>query len=560
MIIVTSLLCILVIVSVFATKGQKSFGIWSLLPPLIAIVLAFMTKQVILSLFLGVLSGTVILEHGNLFHAFLRTLDKYILGALADSWHAGILIFTISIGGMVGIIAKMGGTKAIADALSKKAKTAKSAQVYTFILGVLIFFDDYSNTLIVGPTMRPLTDKMKVSREKLSYIVDSTSAPVAGMALISTWIGYELGLIGDAYKAAGLNVSAYQVFIRTIPFRFYSIFALLMVLLIGVTLRDFGPMYKAEKRARLYGKLLEDDATPMSSLDLETNELNGNKKPKMRNAIIPIVLLVVLGFIGLWYSGGGPDLPFTSEGLRTALGNSDASKALLWAAIFTTIVTIIMAVSQKILTLEKAFEAYVDGSKSLMITAIILILAWSLGSITSDIGTANFLVGAVSNTLPRVFLPLLVFLIACLVSFATGTSWGTMAIIIPLAIPLANAYYQAGAPLSLMYSTLGAVLTGSIFGDHCSPISDTTIMSSMASASDHVDHVKTQIPYALTVAGVAIAVGYIPAGLGLSCWISLILGAIALFLIVKFFGKSTKLEDLKVISAIENSKNETIRG
>ncbi len=536
---------------VFAEGGDDavSFGFWSLMPPLIAIILAFITKQVILSLFLGIFVGATMMNGGNIFFGFLRTLDGYILGSAADSWNAAILIFTLTIGGMIGVISKMGGTHAIAEALAKKARNARSAQIVTWAMGCLVFFDDYANTLIVGPTMRPLADKMKISREKLSYVVDSTAAPVAGMAVISTWVGYELGLINDAMTALGLEVNAYGIFLRSIPYRFYDIFAIVMVFLVAYMLRDFGPMYAAEKRARLTGKVLADGANPMASTDMERDIPEGTVL-KVSNAVIPILTLVVVSFVGLWYSGGGTELPATMEGIRTAFGDADASVALIWGSATASIVAIILSISQKIMSLGEAFDAWVDGAKSLVITAVILILAWSIGSVAGDVGTANYLIGVVTETLPPFMLPLLVFAISCVVAFATGTSWGTMAIMMPLAIPLAAAF-NGNVVDSLMLSTLSAVLTGSIFGDHCSPISDTTIMSSMASAADHIDHVKTQFPYAVFVAFVAIAVGYLPAGLGMNPFISLLAGVALIWGVLKFYGKSTKEEDLK---ALEESK------
>jgi Na+/H+ antiporter NhaC len=539
-VMITVMVLALTSLSAFA-EGEEAeavnFGIISLLPPLLAIVLAFVTKQVILSLFLGIFVGATMMNGWNPFFGFLRTLDQYILGSAADSWNAGILIFTLSIGGMIGVMGRMGGTQAVAEALAKKAKNAKSAQLVTMLLGVLVFFDDYANTLIVGPTMRPLTDKMNVSREKLSYIVDSTAAPVAGLALISTWIGYEIGLIKDAYEAIGMDVNAYWLFIQTIPYRFYCILALVMVFLIAYMKRDFGPMYKAELRARKEGKTLADGAKPMASEELTNVKLPENVPLKVSNAVVPILVLIVVAFIGMWYNGGGLDLPKNFEGVREAFGNADASVVLIWAAITGGLMAIIMAVAQKILTLVEAFDAWVDGAKSLVITAIILTLAWSLGSVTGDVGTADYLVGVVTESLPAGLLPLLVFLISCVVAFATGTSWGTMAIVVPLAVPLANAYTA-----ELILPTIGAVLTGAVFGDHCSPISDTTIMSSMASASDHMDHVKTQIPYAVTTAVVAAVVGFIPAGMGMNPIISLVGGAVALWAIVKFVGKSVEEE------------------
>ncbi|HKL10076.1 MAG TPA: Na+/H+ antiporter NhaC family protein, partial [Clostridia bacterium] len=347
----------------------------------------------------------------------------------------------------------------------------------------------------------------------------------------------------------GIEVNAYGIFLRSIPYRFYDIFAIVMVFLVAYMLRDFGPMYVAEKRARLTGKVLADGANPMASTDME-REIPEGTTLKVSNAVIPILTLVVVSFVGLWYSGGGTELPGTMEGIRTAFGDADASVALIWGSATASIVAIILSISQKIMSIGEAFDAWVDGAKSLVITAIILILAWSIGSVAGDVGTANYLIGIVTETLPPFMLPLLVFAISCVVAFATGTSWGTMAIMMPLAIPLAAAF-NGNVVDSLMLSTLSAVLTGSIFGDHCSPISDTTIMSSMASAADHIDHVKTQFPYAVFVAFVAIAVGYLPAGLGMNPFISLVVGVALIWAVLKFYGKSTKEEDLK---ALEESK------
>lgn len=553
--IVLVLITFLLISTLSFTSGEDTekinYGFLSVIPPLLAIVLAFVTKEVILSLLIGIFSGAAINVFATsdsgiltkIIESYTKTFE-YPVKALADEWHAGIIIFTLTIGGMVGVIAKMGGTKAIANALAKKAKTARSAQLATALMGVVIFFDDYANTLIVGPTMRPLTDKLNISREKLSYIVDSTAAPVATMAVISTWIGYEIGLIGDAFKSLDTEINPYGIFFQSIPYRMYGLFALFMVFMVSLMMRDFGPMYEAEKRARLTGKVLSDYAEPMMSTDFEKELDNKNIPLKVSNALVPILTLIISAFIGLWYSGDGLSKPFTWEGIRDAFGDADASKALIWSSSLASIVAIVMAVSQGILTIKKALEAWVEGAKALVITTIILILAWSIGSIAKDLGTAEYLVKIISGTLPGWIVPTLVFIISAIVAFATGTSWGTMAIMLPLAVPLA-ASYTSNEPSTLIYATLGAVLTGATFGDHCSPISDTTIMSSMASSADHIDHVKTQLPYALTAAAVAAIVGYIPVGLGVPVWISLILGFISIWAILRFYGKSTDPKDLK---------------
>jgi|LGOV01.1.fsa_nt_gb Na+/H+ antiporter NhaC len=542
------IMLLLFITPAFAEDGGSPYGILSLLPPLLAIALAFMTKQVILSLFLGIFSGVLMLNGYNPFISFLRTLDTYILGSLADSWNAGIIIFSLTIGGMVGIIGKMKGTQAIAESLSKRAKTAKSAQIATTIMGMVVFFDDYANTLIVGPTMRPLTDKMKVSREKLSYIVDSTAAPVAGMAAISTWVGYEIGLISDIFMNMGVEANFFMVYIKSIPFSFYNIFTLILIFTMIYQKRDFGPMYDAEKRARLSGKVLADGAKPMSSEETDF-EVDDSIELRVSNAIVPIFTLIILTFLGLWYSGyslGEGSIHWTN--IRDCFGNADTSIALIWAAVVASIVAGVMAVTRKIMNIGEVFDAWITGGKSLYSAAILLVLSWSIGEVIVEVGTADFLIQAVSDTIPGILLPIIIFAISCLVAFSTGTSWGTMSIMVPLAVPLASSYAIGNpAEATIVLSTLSAVLSGAIFGDHCSPISDTTIISSMSSGADHLDHVKTQIPYALTAAGFAVG-GYLVTGLFTTMIgnvVALALGAVAIGLFVKVVGKRTDLEFLQ---------------
>jgi Na+/H+ antiporter NhaC len=538
------IMLLLFITPAFAEDGGSPYGILSLLPPLLAIALAFMTKQVILSLFLGIFSGVLMLNGYNPFISFLRTLDTYILGSLADSWNAGIIIFSLTIGGMVGIIGKMKGTQAIAESLSKRAKTAKSAQIATTMMGMVVFFDDYANTLIVGPTMRPLTDKMKVSREKLSYIVDSTAAPVAGMAAISTWVGYEIGLIADVFTNMGIEGNFFMVFLKTIPYAFYNIFTLVLIYTLILQGREYGPMYEAEKRARTTGKVLADGAKPMSNLDFGDFDDNRKIELKVSNAVIPIATLVITAFLGLWYNGwvlGDGEIPWTA--MRECFGNADASVVLIWAAVTGSIIAGILAISRKIMNIGEVFDSWIEGCKSLFITAVILILAWSIGAIVGEIQTAEFLIQVVSDSVPALLLPILVFAISCLVAFSTGTSWGTMAIVVPLAVPLASAYVTVDPTTSpVVLATLSAVLSGSIFGDHCSPISDTTIMSSMASGSDHLDHVKTQVPYALTGAAFAM-ISYIIVGTFnslLGTILALAFGVVGIIIFVKAVGKKVE--------------------
>ena len=508
------------------------YGFLSILPPLLAIVLAIATRQVIVSLFVAVWLGATFLHGFNPFEGFLKSLDTYMLEKVADPWYAAILIFTMIIAATLGLVTKAGGAQAIADALARKAKTPRGGMLAAWLMGMVIFFDDYSSCIIAGNTARPITDKLKVSREKLAYLVDSTAAPIATVALISTWIGFEIGVIGEGYAAIGQEVNAYAIFLQSIPYRFYSIFAIALVLILSITMKDFGPMYNAEIRARTTGKLIRDGAVPLAAQDTEVLKVKEGTPLRAINFIIPIVTIIVATFIGLYMLGGGPEV-----GFREAFGEADSSVALLYASSLGALVTLIMVLAQRLVTLTEAIETMINGAKSVFGALIILVLAWSLSSVSGELGAAEYLVSMVeAANVPYQIIPLIIFLIACLMAFAMGTSWGTMGIVTPLAVPIA-AHFGVE---HLMIPTLAAVLTGAIFGDHCSPLSDTTILSSTGSGSDHIDHVRTQIPYAITGAIVAGVFGFIPAALGVSPLISIVLGVLALIVLVKLVGKSTE--------------------
>jgi len=547
----------------FAGDGADiNFGILSILPPLLAIVLAFITKNVVLSLFLGIFSGTFLLNIQNGFFkgisgSFTDIIRK-IIESMSDSWNAGIILQVLTIGGLVALVSKMGGARAIAEALAKRAKTPRSTQIVTWFMGLLIFFDDYANALIVGPIMRPISDKMKISREKLAFIIDATAAPIAGIALISTWIGYEISLIKDAYEIIGItNINAYGIFIETIPYRFYNILMLVFVVASAIMLKEFGPMLKAENRARTTGEVMAHNNKPEESAESTAMEPKEGIKFNIWNAIIPIGVLMVSSFIGFYYNGlSGLDAevlerihraPLSFYAIRETFGASDASIVLFEAALLASIVAIAMGVQQKIFKLSEAIDTWVHGMKSLVITGVILLLAWSLSSVIKDLGTSTYLVSMLSDTVPKFLLPSIIFTLASIIAFSTGTSYGTMGILMPLAIPLANAIGSNAGLIgndlhSYIVVSVGAVLTGAIFGDHCSPISDTTILSSMGAGCDHVDHVKTQLIYAIAIAILSILFGYLPAGLGLPVYIILPIGIISVFALLKIFGKDVAVE------------------
>lgn len=545
MLTVLVLLVLVLAVPAFAEGDGASanFGWLSILPPLLAIVLAFVTEQVLLSLFLGIFLGATMLNGWNPISGFLRAIDTYIVGSLGDPDSASVVIFLLAIGGMIGLVNKMGGTMAVARALGKRIKSARSAQFFTWLLGCFVFFDDYANSLIVGPTMSPLTDQHNISKEKLSYIIDSTAAPITGIAVVSTWAGYMIGVIGSTYADMGMEVNAYNIFLSTIPYMYYCIFSLLMVLLLALTQKDFGPMYEAEKRARLTGKLVADGSHPMTGDEIASMEVREDIEFRAINAILPILTLIVVVFVGIWYTGYldlGPGTSFSD-----AFSNGDSYQALLWGSLTASLVAMVMGVGQKIFSVGEAFDTWMDGAKSMVIACTILVLAWSIGDVTSDVNTAEFLVGVVSGRIPVVLLPIIVFIISSLIAISTGTSWGTMAIVTPLALPLAEAAIKTGADPIMLIITLSTVLSGAILGDHISPISDTTIMSSMASGADHLDHVKTQTPYAMVVAAISIICYII---VGLTHWnpiIMIIIGGVLVYLVIHFLGKSVEVEDLK---------------
>lgn len=544
-----------------AQLNADKYGVLTLLPPVVAIVLAFVTKNVIISLAIGIMSGGMILNFAgiNIFYtivqAFLDLVSR-ALESLADPWNAGIILQVLAIGGVINLVSKMGGAKAIAEALSKKAKNAKSAQIITWFAGLLVFFDDYANSLIIGPMMRPVTDKMKISRERLAFIIDATAAPVAGLAIISTWIGLEVGLIGDAFNSIGVEANAFGVFLSTIPFRFYNILILAFIIITTCLLKDFGPMRKCELEARRGGKILFNGEEIDKKISKEHEDLEPLEgvEPNIWSAIIPIGILIIGALIAFYYSGyttiiNGDNVqsieimknsPFSFEAIREAFSNSDASVALFQSALFAGIVAMIMGISKKMFTISEGIDIWIDGMKTLLVTCVILICAWSLSSVIKELGTAKFLINYLSGSIPSFTLPSIIFTLGAIISFATGTAYGTMGILMPLAIPLA---YSINPDMGYVVVSTSAVLTGAIFGDHCSPISDTTILSSMGAGCNHIDHVKTQMPYALFVGVITILFGYIPAGFGLPIYIVLPVALIAVFVGVQIFGKSVELNE-----------------
>ena len=521
--------------------------LWSLLPPLLSIVLALWLRQVLLALTAGVLSGALIYT-GHPVSAFVMATRDVVVPSVTDSFQASILLFTATLGGMVGVVARAGGTHGLVDAVRRWIHDARSSQLATGILGLVIFFDDYANTLLVGNTMRPVTDRMRVSREKLSYLVDSTAAPVATVAVLSTWVGYQVGLIGDGLQANAIEGSAYGIFVSSIPYAAYSWFAMAVVFWTIAQRRDFGPMLKAERRARHEGQVLAPGARPLIDdvgADLEPVE---GKPRRAHVALIPVLVVLGTTVVGLWFDGrravleASGSVGLAAANVRDVFSTADPAAALLWAVILGSTVAIALAVSQRLLDLTEAMESWISGAKAMVPALVILILAWSIGSICEVLRTADVVVDAATGNLSARMVPTVTFVVAAFLGFSTGTSWGTMAILMPIVIPLstdlaADAGLGDAAATAIFLSSVACVLSGSVFGDHCSPISDTTIMSSMASGADHIDHVRTQFPYAVLAGSTAILLGTVPAGFGISPWITLPIGVILLGAAVRWLGR-----------------------
>ncbi|RMF27485.1 MAG: Na+/H+ antiporter NhaC family protein [Bacteroidetes bacterium] len=572
-----------------AARGERGFRIraiplWlSLVPPLIAIGLALLFKEVLVSLFVGIWSGAFIaggLRVESFYHWFKSLWDvveHYIIGALNDSGHLSVLVFSALIGGMVAVISRNGGMAGVVKALSRYARTPRSSQFVTWLLGVAIFFDDYANTLIVGNTMRSVTDRFRISREKLAYIVDSTAAPVAAVAFITTWIGAELGYIGDGLQAVEESFPAgwspYAVFLASLKYGFYPSLALIFILLLVFFNRDFGPMWEAENRARTTGQVAPIDPEAGEGEALEDLSPVAGSPEKARYAALPVLTVIALTVFGLvdtgmsavyaelqgagvsvtqswgsiWGQMGavlGSESGFFAK-LGHLIGSSDSYVALLWASVTGVLVAMVMTLGGRIMKLTQVMSTLLTGFKTMLPALLILTLAWSLAATTEELHTADFLAGTITGNVSPYLLPPLVFVLAAVTSFSTGSSWSTMAILYPLVIPITWAVaHDAGIDeahaLELFFNVIAVTLGASVMGDHCSPISDTTILSSLASDCSHIEHVRTQLPYALVVGTVSLICVTVSAYLGggwlLNCLL-LAAAVVILGLLVRRWGR-----------------------
>jgi len=527
---------------------EKEIHWFSLIPPILAVILALILRKVILALSLSIIVGIGLIHGFNPVTLVKIAATDYLWSNFANQFGLMFIGFVFALIGMVSIINRNGGTQGVINIFKRTVKSARRASLATIGMGLAIFFDDYTNTIIVGSTMRNLTDALKVSREKLAYLVDSTAAPIAGIAIISTWIGFEVEQLQHISDLLKLDLGGYNIFFQMVPFRFYCIFTIAFVILNSVLRRDFGPMLHAEKRAIETGDTFaKEDDTTLTDDFAESRPKKGIPE-RWYNAVVPVALVILTLVSGILIAGTNSpamkDQQFNILSFNTwylsFVGieqiNNGIPTVLCIAAMFGSIVAAIMSITQKLLTPFETLKAWLHAWKIIFVVAAFIILAWTIRQVCDELGVSYFLLGATKDYISSIWIPIIVFLISAAIGFATGTSWGAMAILIPTMAPLA---FNIGG-LPILVFTMAAVLDGSIFGDHCSPISDTTVLSSISSGCDHVEHVKTQMPYAIVTMIVAALAGYLPAALGVPAIISYITGLAAIILILFVFGTNPR--------------------
>ncbi|MBQ18902.1 MAG: sodium:proton antiporter [Planctomycetaceae bacterium] len=531
--------------SVMVDAVEHRFGVWSLAPPLLAIGLAIGFRRVAPALLAGVTVGALIVADGDVVAAARALVRDYLVGDSASLHaHGLILIFTTLLGTMVGVITRNGAMQAVISRLIRPGRDRCHGQQLTCGLGLAVFFDDYANTLVVGTSMRPITDRLRISREKLAFLVDATAAPVAGLAVISTWVGYEVGLIHEVYADLGQQVDAYWLFLETIPYRFYSILLLVFVWVVALTGRDFGPMAGAERRAVETGEVSRPGSSAPPAIDALPDGVA--RRPLVRNALVPLIVLIGGLIFGL-----------------TQYGSEGTLEVMLGASLAASLSSLVMTLATRALSLRQSLAGWCRGGASMLQALWVLVLAWALAAVCNpdNLGTAEFLVETTGRGLPAEWMPALSFVLAAAIALATGSSFSTMALLIPLSVPVCWNLLPTPVPDDpILLGTLGAVLAGAIFGDHCSPISDTTILSSAAAGCDHLDHVSTQAPYAFVVALVALVAGYVPVGLGVPVWVCLPVGLAAVIAVPRFVGRKPTARRAMVLPAKTASATDSASG
>ena len=490
---------------------------WSLVPPIVAIVLALITKEVYSSLFIGIVVGGVFYSGFQFETTMTHILQNGLVKVLADAYNVGILIFLVILGGMVCLMNAAGGSRAFGQWASTRIKSRVGAQLATILLGCLIFVDDYFNCLTVGSVMRPVTDKHNVSRAKLAYIIDSTAAPVCIIAPISSWAAAVTGFVPGE--------DGFAVFIQAIPYNFYALLTVTMLILLVTLGVDYGPMKKHEENA------VNGDLFTTADRSFLTKEIEGNLKGTVYDLVVPVILLIICCVTGMIYSGGF----FSGSSFVEAFSNSDASVGLALGSIFALIITVAFYSARRVLSFTTCMNCIPEGFKAMVPAIIILTFAWTLKAMTDSLGAAPYVAGLMQSSAAGLMnmLPAIIFVVGCGLAFATGTSWGTFGILIPIVVAVFESDPQ------MMIIAISACMAGAVCGDHCSPISDTTIMASAGAQSNHVNHVYTQLPYALTVATISF-ISYIIVGYTRSLILALPIGMVALFGILFFIKMRTK--------------------
>jgi len=509
------ILCLALLpLTVFAAEAETEYTpamyatFWALIPPIVAIVLALITKEVYSSLFIGILVGGLFYSgfsfEGTLTHIF----NDGFVAVLSDAYNVGILVFLVILGAMVSLMNRAGGSAAFGHFAKEKIKTRAGAQLATVALGVLIFIDDYFNCLTVGSVMKPVTDEHKVSRAKLAYLIDATAAPVCIIAPISSWAAAVSGFVEGE--------DGFSIFIRAIPYNFYAILTIIMMIALILLKVDFGPMKSHETNA------LKGDLFSTGKKDAAQETESVNPKGKVIDLLIPIIMLIVCCVIGMIYTGEF----FDGAGFVESFSNSDASVGLALGSICAMILTVIIYLIRRVLSFKDCMACLPDGFKAMVPAILILTFAWTLKAMTDSLGAAVFVADTVQKSAGSLmnFLPAIIFIVACFLAFSTGTSWGTFGILIPIVV---NVFMNTNP--QLMIISISACMAGAVCGDHCSPISDTTIMASAGAQCDHVNHVSTQLPYVIIVAVISF-ITYIVAGFAQSAWISMPVGIILLLL------------------------------
>ncbi len=535
-----------------AFAGDPQGSTASIWPSLVAVGLAFLTREIYSSLFLGAFAGALLLAGGNPLAAFLDLFAKHLIPPLTSRWNICALTFSLMMGGFIALLDRAGGMRTVAARLLGSGDSKRRAGMGVFGMGWLVFFDGLANCMLVGRTMRPVTDRAGMSREKLAFIVDSTASPIAAFALISTWIAFELTLIQNGFADYGANnfggaetfadVSSYEILIRTLPYRFYNYFLLFIVFLTIWLGRDIGPMRRAEAEVR---KRRIRNAEGGQAEEEREEEDGASVGRGVWLTLVPLGVLIAGVFGGLYFDGMSKVGDDAGGGLRRviqAFGKADADIVFVTATAFASIwamLTLSLLARPRIR--ENPVSVFFEGMKEMFLPVTILVFAFTLGSVIKELKTAEWLVRALDGSFPAGALPAAVFLLAAVMSFSVGTSWGTMGILMPLCIPTACALtglQPGGAPGPVVIATIGAVLAGAVFGDHCSPISDTTIVSAFASGCDAIEHVRTQLPYATLAAGIALVLGYGATGAGLNPFVALVLGGGACWATIRYAGKT----------------------